>query len=74
MEGRDVAKGNTGKTPAPRTQSRTSGASMGLDGVREAARRDRRLRFTALLHHITPELLTEASMLYGGELRRVWTE
>jgi group II intron reverse transcriptase/maturase len=33
---------------------------MGLEGVREAARRDRRARFTALLHHITPELL-EAS-------------
>lgn len=30
---------------------------MGLEGVREAARRDRRVRFTALLHHITPELL-----------------
>jgi group II intron reverse transcriptase/maturase len=33
---------------------------MGLEGVREAARRDRRLRFTALLHHITPELLAES--------------
>jgi retron-type reverse transcriptase len=31
---------------------------MGLEGVREAARRNKRLRFTALLHHITPELLT----------------
>jgi group II intron reverse transcriptase/maturase len=30
---------------------------MGLEGVRVAARRDRRLRFTALLHHITPSLL-----------------
>jgi len=60
VEGRGVAKGNTDKTPAPRTQSRASCASMGLEGVREAARRDRRLRFTALLHHITPELLTES--------------
>jgi RNA-directed DNA polymerase len=60
VEGRGVAKGNTDKTPAPRTQSRNSRASMGLEGVREAARRDRRLRFTALLHHITAELLTES--------------
>jgi RNA-directed DNA polymerase len=28
--------------------------------VREAARRNRRLRFTALLHHITPELLVDS--------------
>lgn len=33
---------------------------MGLEGVRQAARRDRRLRFTALLHHITPALLMES--------------
>jgi len=59
-EGRGVAKGNTGRVTAPRTQSRTSCASTGLAGVREAARRDRRLRFTALLHHITPELLAES--------------
>lgn len=59
MEGRGVAKVNANQTPAPRTQGRTSG-SMGLDGVREAARRDRRLRFTALLHHVTPQLLTQS--------------
>ena len=58
MEGRDAAKGNTREPPVPRTQSR-SGASMGLDGVREAARRDRRARFTSLMHHITPSLLVE---------------
>lgn len=60
VEGRGVAKGNTDKVTAPRTQSRISRASKGLEGVREAARRDRRLRFTALLHHITPELLAES--------------
>ena len=48
------------RTPAPRTQSRTSCASMGLERVREAARRNRRLRFTALLHHITPQLLVDS--------------
>jgi len=60
VEGRGVAKGNADEIPASRTQSRISHASMGLEGVRQAARRDRRLRFTALLHHITPALL-EAS-------------
>jgi len=60
VEGRGVAKGNADEIPAPRTQSRSSRASMGLEGVREAARRDRRLRFTALLHHITPSLLAES--------------
>ncbi len=32
----------------------------GLDRIREAAARDRSLRFTNLMHHITPELLREA--------------
>jgi hypothetical protein len=60
VEGRGAAKGNAGEISASRTQGRTSCASMGLEGVREATRRDRRLRFTALLHHITPSLLKES--------------
>jgi len=35
--------------------------SKGLEGVRQTARRDWRLRFTALLHHITPQLLMDSS-------------
>lgn len=34
--------------------------SRGLIGVREAARRDSTLKFTALLHHVNEECLTEA--------------
>ncbi len=60
MEGRGVAKGNANESPAPRTLSRDKCASMGLEGVRETARRNRQLRFTALLHHITPSLLVES--------------
>jgi RNA-directed DNA polymerase len=60
VEERDRAKGNADKPPAPRTQSRNGRASMGLEGVRQAARREPRLRFTALLHHITPTLLKES--------------
>ena len=60
VEERSVAKGNTGKPPAPWTQSRDQRASMGLAGVREAARGGKKVRFTALLHHITPELLEQS--------------
>lgn len=60
VEGRGVAKENVSKNPAPRTPSRTKVASMGLEGVRIAARRDKTVRFTALLHHITPTLLMES--------------
>lgn len=59
MEGRRPTKGNAEQDAAPRTQGRTR-ASTGLQGVREAARRDRRARFTALLHHVTVEWLRES--------------
>jgi len=59
VEGRGVAKGNAGETPTDRTQCRTP-VSQGLEGIREAAKRDRRMKFTALLHHITPSLLVES--------------
>jgi RNA-directed DNA polymerase len=34
--------------------------SQGLHGVRERARKNKQERFTALLHHVTPELLRES--------------
>ena len=51
MEGRDLAKGNSPECNALRTPSRESVPSA-LERVREAARKDRKQRFTALLHHI----------------------
>lgn len=51
MEGRGLAKGNPRQQNAPRTPSR-QGALSALERVRQAARRDRKMRFTALLHHI----------------------
>jgi RNA-directed DNA polymerase len=51
MEGRGLAKGNSFKCNVPRTQSRT-GTPSALERVRQAARRDRRQRFTALFHHV----------------------
>jgi RNA-directed DNA polymerase len=60
MEGRGVAKGSANESPATGTLSRDKSASMGLEGVREAAQRNRKLRFTSLLHHVTPSLLVES--------------
>jgi RNA-directed DNA polymerase len=56
MEGRRPTKRNLEQPNAVRTQSRAA-ASKGLDRVREAARRDEGAKFTALLHHLTPERL-----------------
>jgi len=52
MEGRRATKENIEQATAPRTQSRTSELSD-LRGVREVAGREKRTRFTALLHHVT---------------------
>ena len=61
---RQAAKGNAGHEPTSRTQRRNH-VSMGLDGVREAARASKaagqKVRFTALMHHITPQLRSTAS-------------
>jgi len=51
VEERGLAKGNLRRQNTPRTQGRQSVQSA-LARVREAARRDRKKRFTALLHHV----------------------
>ncbi len=51
MEGRGLAKGNLPQQNASRTPSRNDAPSA-LERVRQAAKQDRKLRFTALLHHI----------------------
>jgi RNA-directed DNA polymerase len=56
MEGRGSADGNTSQNDATRTQRRTI-AQSGLARVREAAKRDRNAKLTALLHHVTVERL-----------------
>jgi RNA-directed DNA polymerase len=58
-EGRSPAEGNTSSDAASRTQSRGL-ASTDLQRVREVARKDRKAKFTALLHHITIPLLFES--------------
>src|SRR5690606_31496610 len=60
MEGRDLAKGNLQEQNASRTQCR-SDAPSALERIRQAARKDRKTRFTALLHHIyDPDTLRAA--------------
>ena len=56
VEGRTPPKGNGGETAAARTLRRDT-ASNGLIAVRRAARQSKSVRFTALLHHITIDLL-----------------
>src|SRR5579864_3927445 len=51
MEGKGLAKGNLPQQNASRIQSR-SNAPSALGRVRQAAAKDKKLRFTALLHHI----------------------
>src|SRR5881398_555425 len=51
MEGKGLAKGNLPQQNASRTPSRKDALSA-LERVRQAAKGDRKLRFTALLHHI----------------------
>jgi RNA-directed DNA polymerase len=63
-----------------RTQDRiTITASRGLQGVREAARRDKGLRFTTLLHHVNEKLLLDSFYLLKrgaapGVDRVTWSE
>ncbi|MGE5243231.1 MAG: group II intron reverse transcriptase/maturase [Betaproteobacteria bacterium] len=51
VEGSERAKGNSPESHDDRTQRRVD-ASAGIERVRQAARKDRRQRFTALLHHV----------------------
>lgn len=66
VEGRTLTKGNTSEADMHRTQGRASMPS-GLERVREAAKRDKKARFTSLFHHITVELLDRA---FGSLNRR----
>ena len=51
MEGRGLAKGNSPQQNASRAPNRNNAPSA-LERIRQAAKKDRKLRFTALLHHI----------------------
>ena len=63
MEGRGRTEESIGPLLRDRTQCRNADGSpfvarsRGLPGVRAAAQQDKTLKFTSLLHHLTPELL-----------------
>ncbi len=60
MEGRSLTKGNLRQQNASRTQSRSDVPSA-LERIRQAAKKDKKMRFTAFLHHIdAPETLCAA--------------
>ncbi len=59
VEERGLTKGNTDGN-ARTGRGAGERVSQGLDRVREAAKRDRKARFTALLHHVTAASLREA--------------
>ena len=64
MEPRAEAKGNASRHSTVRAQDREA-VSQGLERIRQAARERKKERFTALLHHISMDLLAEAF----GELK-----
>src|SRR5215467_13481850 len=54
--GKATGQENTGQTTASQTQS-WGNALSGLHRVREAAKKDKRLQFTTLLHHVSVHVL-----------------
>lgn len=56
VERRAVTEGNADQQSTPRTPCRTS-VTQALGRIRRTARERKKERFTALLHHINPELL-----------------
>jgi len=58
-EGRPLIKENAGQSSTYPTQS-GKGVSQGLAGVRKVAREQKEVKFTALLHHLTVDLLRES--------------
>jgi group II intron reverse transcriptase/maturase len=56
VEPRTGAEGNASRQSTDRTQSRAA-VSQALERVRQAARQRKKDRFTALLHHVTIDLL-----------------
>src|ERR1700688_1429844 len=65
-EGRPLIKENTHQSNTRPTQSGAR-VSQGLAGVRKAAREHKEMKFTALLHHVTIDLLRDS---FGSLKRR----
>jgi RNA-directed DNA polymerase len=60
VEGRGLAKGNLPQQTMPRTQDR-AGMHSALERIGRVARRDKKVRFTTLMHHVySPDTLRRA--------------
>src|SRR5205807_222271 len=59
VEGRPLTKENTDQSNPRRAQDRERGPS-GLERVREVAKRDGKLQFNNLLHHVTVAQLQQS--------------
>jgi len=59
VEGRGLPEGNTASETRP-GRGAGQGVSSDLDRVRQVARKDKDVRFTALLHHVTVDRLRDA--------------
>jgi group II intron reverse transcriptase/maturase len=59
VERRAGTEGNAGQQSTRRAQDRAS-VSQALERIRQAARHEGKERFTALFHHLTPEMLRTA--------------
>jgi RNA-directed DNA polymerase len=72
-EGRPLIKENACQPHTYPTQS-GKGVSQSLAGVRKAARENKEMKFTALLHHLTVALLRESfySLNREGRTRSRW--
>lgn len=67
------AKGSPVQTTVTETQSSETALS-GLNRIRDAAKRDRNLRFTNLLHHVTEERLDPHPRAAKGVNDVTWQE
>ena len=73
VEPREGAEGNRHEPHTHRTPSRVS-VTPGLERVRERAREGKKERFTALLHHVTVDLLRTAYFKLKRTLVLSWKQ
>src|SRR6476660_5696782 len=71
-EGRPSIKENACQPHTYPTQG-GKGVSQGLAGVRKAARENKEMKFTALLHHLTVDLLRESFYSLKRKAAPEWT-
>jgi hypothetical protein len=73
VERRAEAKGNASQQSTGRAQNRVT-VSPALERLRQVAKSRKKEKFTALLHHISIDLLDEAFSALKRMPQRVWTD